>query len=386
MSNSTPMNQTSYVPVIPPSVSYGNSVSVKRLNTGYDRMLRSAKFTSEGVSFLKCAFAPPDFSVNKINGVPDTYEGNSLVKKHRLITPEKFSNGRDHYIWLAPIPGVAYLQCTVGAGVPVTATDQWIPVRYSDYDNMFGVEVTGNDSAKKVNKFRFVSNHIEIVPTVNQMQWSGSIQAWKVPIALTPRQINNTTLDEMYSYSGMESVNSTNSNQYSGPFFNGVYSGCFSESCDFEFSNIIKGLGPAVPNTVSGGTDFTQIGDGNTNGRIPGMDNSFQNLIVKISGITTDNDSALVKTWACVEYQVMSDNDLYEYQTSSPRDDLAIMAYKKLVSELPVGVCYMDNENFWRRVLGLLRGASGALSMIPGPYGAMAGGVNMITTGISELL
>lgn len=386
MSNSTPMNQSSYVPVIPPSVSYGNSVSVKRLNTGYERMLRSAKFTPEGVSFLKCAFAPPDFAVNKINGVPDTYEGNSLVKKHRLITPEKFENGRDHYIWLAPIPGVAYLECRVGAGAPVTATDQWTPVRYSDYDSMFGVEVTGNDSAKKVNKFRFVSNHIEIVPTVNQMQWSGSIQAWKVPIALTPRQINNNTLDEMYSYSGMESVNSTNSNQYSGPFFNGIYAGCFSESCDFEFSNVIKGLGPAVPNTVSGGTDFTQIGTGGTNGRIPGMDNSFQNMIVKISGITTDNDSALVKTWACVEYQVMADNDLYEYQTSSPRDDLAIMAYKKLVSELPVGVCYMDNENFWRRVLGLLRGVSGALSVVPGPYGAMAGGVNMITSGISELL
>jgi hypothetical protein len=344
-------------------------------------MLRSAKFTSEGVSFLKCAFAPPDFAVNKINGVPDSYEGNSLVKKHRLITPETFSNGRDHYIWLAPIPGVAYLQCTVGAGSPVTATDQWVPVYYSDYINMFGSESTGNDSADKVNKFRFVSNHLEIVPTVNQMQWSGSIQAWKVSTALTTRQTPSSSNDEMYAFTGMQSVNSTNSNQYSGPFFNGVYSGCFSENCEFNFCNVIEGLGPAVPNTISAGTDFTQI-----LGRIPGMDNGFQSLIVKISGITTDNDSALVKTWACVEYQVQAGTDLYEYQTCSPRDDLAVMAYKKLVSELPVGVCYMDNENFWRRVLALLKGASGALSFLPGPYGAVAGGVNLITTGISELL
>jgi len=40
----------------------------------------------------------------------------------------------------------------------------------------------------------------------------------------------------------------------------------------------------------------------------------------------------------------------------SPSDPVALAAYKKLISELPVGVCYMDNENFWRRVLNLLKG------------------------------
>lgn len=378
---SAPIHTSSYVPMIPPSVSYGNSAGVARMNAGYQKMLQNAKYTSEGVSFLKCAFAPPDFSVNKVSGVPDTYEGNSLVKKHRLITPDTFEQGRDHYIWLAPIPGVAYLSLVVGAGAPVTATDQWNPVYYSDYTNMFGTQTNGQDSADKVTKFRFVSNHIEIVPTVNQMQWSGSIQAFKVPVSLQTRQTPSNVNSEFYSFTGMQAVNSTNSNQYSGPFFNGLYAGCFSANCDFDFNNVIEGLGPAVPNTVSAGTDFTQI-----LGRIPGLDNGFESMIIKISGITTDNDAALIKTWACVEYQVQAGTDLYEYQTMSPCDPVALAAYKKLISELPVGVCYMDNENFWRRVLNLLKGVSGTLSILPGPYGAVASGVNLITTGISELL
>jgi len=29
------------------------------MNAGYQKMLQNAKYTSEGVSFLKCAFAPP---------------------------------------------------------------------------------------------------------------------------------------------------------------------------------------------------------------------------------------------------------------------------------------------------------------------------------------
>lgn len=375
------MHTSSYVPMIPPSVSNGNSTAVARLNTGYRRMLNTPKLSTEGVSFLKCAFAPPDFSVNKISGVPDKYEGNSLVKKHRLINPETFDAVRDYYFWLAPIPGVAYLKTNVAAGTPLIQSTTWTPVYYSDYDNMFGVEEHGYDSANKVTKFRFVSNHIEMVPTVNQMEWSGSIQAFKIPATLNVRQLASDSNRDLYSIMGLQACNSTNSNQYSGPFFNGLYSGCFSSNCDFTFQQVLEGLGPSIPTTVYAETDFTQIIS-----RIPGMDNGFESLIVKISGVTSTKNAALFKTWSCVEYQVQAGTDLYEYQTESPCDEAAIAAYKKLISELPVGVCYMDNENFWRRVLNILRGVSGALSFVPGPYGAVASGVNTITNGISELL
>lgn len=366
--------------MIPPSVSHGNSMDVMRLNQGYRNALRRNKLTSDGLSFLKCAFAPPDFSVNKIAGVPDTYEGNSLVMKHRLIGPDTFASGRDYYIWLAPIPGVAYLQLQVAAGAPVTSTDQWTVVRYSDYNSMFGTNATGSDSADQVTQFRYVSNHIELVPTVNQMQWSGSIQAFKVPAQLGPRTKPGMSPEDLYSVTGLQSVNSTNSNQYCGPFFNGVYSGCYSANCKFDFTKIIEGLGPATPTTVDPTGDFTQIA-----GRIPGFDNAFESLIVKVSGLTS-NCTAIVKTWACVEYQVMAGTQLYQFQTASCSDPTAMEVYKKLIAELPIGVGFMDNENFWRRVLNLIKGISGGLSFIPGPYGAVASGVNMVTTGIEQLL
>lgn len=378
---SSPIHTSSYVPMIPPSVSNGNSTSIARLNTGYQQMLTRSKFTPEGVSFLKCAFAPPDFSVNKISGVPDEYEGNSLVKKHRLINPETFGNSKDYYYWLAPIPGVAYLKTSVAAGTPIVPATVWTPVYYSDFSNMFGTDTKGYKCADKVTKFRFVSNHIEMVPTVNQMEWSGSIQAFKIPASLVVRQLHTDSNQDLYSIMGLQAANSTNSNQYSGPFFNGLYSGCFSSNCDFTFQQVIEGLGPTIPTTIYPETDFTQI-----DGHIPGLDNGFESLLIKVSGITSDKNAALFKTWACVEYQVQAGTDLFEFQSESPCDPVALAAYKKLISELPVGVCYMDNENFWRRVLNILRGVSGALSFVPGPYGAVASGVNTITNGIAELL
>lgn len=381
--NSTPVTSSSYVPMIPPSISHGNSAGITRMSTGVSNMMKSAKFTPDGIAFLKCAFAPPDFSVNKIGGVPDTYEGNSLVKKHRLITPTTFANNKDYYIWLAPIPGVSYLIAEVAAGAPVVETTKFTPVYYSDYNSMFGTNTDGTESSKIVTKYRFVSNHIELVPTVNQMQWSGSIQCFKIPCTLQVRQghVVGAGTNEIYSITGLEACNSTNSSQYSGPFFNGVYSGCYSQNCDFEFQPIIEGLGPAVPRNVEANYDFGQI-----DGRIPGLDNGFECLIVKISGISTNQDAALIKTWACVEYQVQPGNSLYEFTTASPCDPVALVAYRKLIYELPIGVSYMDNESFWRRILQILKNVSGGLSMIPGPYGAVAGGVNMITTGISDLL
>lgn len=381
--NSSPMTSSSYLPAIPPSVSHGNSFGINRVNAGVSNMMKSSKFTPDGIAFLKCAFAPPDFSVNRIQGVPDSFEGNSLVKKHRLITPTTFSNNRDYYIWLAPIPGVSYLIADVAAGSPIVETTQFEPVYYSDYDSMFGSNTDGTDSSNIVTKYRFVSNHIELVPTVNQMQWSGSIQAFKIPTTLQVRQghVVGAGTNEIYAITGLQACNSTNSSQYSGPFFNGVYTGCYSQNCEFNFQPIIEGLGPRTPRNVEAAYDFGQI-----DGRIPGMDNEFESMIVKISGITTNQDAALIKTWACVEYQVQPGNSLYEFQTASPVDPVALAAYRKIISELPVGVSFIDNESFWRRVLQIIKNISGGLSVIPGPYGAVAGGVNLITTGINDLL
>lgn len=42
------------------------------------------RLTNDGLAFLKCAFAPPDFSDTQVRGIPDNYRGKTLLKKHRL--------------------------------------------------------------------------------------------------------------------------------------------------------------------------------------------------------------------------------------------------------------------------------------------------------------
>jgi hypothetical protein len=57
-----------------------------------------------------------------------------------------------------------------------------------------------------------------------------------------------------------------------------------------------------------------------------------------------------------------------------------------VILQLPVGVSFLENGDFWKRVLGIIKNISGALSVLPGPYGAISSGVNMMATGIDSLV
>jgi len=54
--------------------------------------------------------------------------------------------------------------------------------------------------------------------------------------------------------------------------------------------------------------------------------------------------------------------------------------------DLPVGVPFEENENFWNRVLRIIQMVSGATSLIPGPYGQISRGVNLLSGGALSLL
>lgn len=333
-----------------------------------------------GMAFLKCAFAPPDFSGSNVSGYPDSYSGLSLVKKHRLTQTRTMTASTDRYFLLAPIPGIAYCFLDKTANSAVTANDNWTAVTYPDYNSLFsGSSVT----ADVVTDFRYISNHIEIIPTVNQMTWTGGIQVMKCQVSMSIRPNNLAgPPDNLFTITGLQAVNGFgNANQFSGPFINGLYSGAYASDSSRDFSRIIEGI-TTMPDTIVTG-DFTQI---NTIA-FPGLDNTFESVIVKISGIGTNtNNSFMIKTWACVEYKVVVGSVLYEYQSLSPCDPVALELYRKIVALLPIAVTYMENENFWTRVLSIIRRVSGAMSVVPGPYGLMAGGVNAISTGLEQLV
>lgn len=345
--------------------------------------LSHPKLTPEGMAFLKCAFAPPDFANSSIRGVPDKFEGRSLVKKHRLISPTTVAASVDTYYILAPVPGMAFFRATVAANSPILPSTVFTGVPYSDFQQLFSL-TEGRDAADIVTKFRFVSNHFELVPTVNAMTWTGNVQSWKMPLSIQVRTIlGASSANNLYSVSGLNGCNSTQSDQYTGPFNLGVYTAAYSTGSQFTFNPIIENQ-LSLPNSIAAG-DFGQLNT-TQNFCIPGLDSQFDSLVVKISGVGDNaTNTAIIKTWACVEYQVLPNTTLYEYTSISPCDELAIQIYKQIINELPVGVAFVDNENFWRRVLDIIRRTTGALSVIPGPYGAAFGGANAIASAIQDL-
>jgi len=363
--------------------------------TAYNQTVKSmvragrATITEDGMSFLKCAFAPPDFANSNVRGVPDDYQGKSLVKKHRMVASQAFSTAStDYYFLVLPVPGYAYWLATVSSGSPLIATTIFNGVPYADCGTLFNSSSNaGTSTADIVDKFRFVSNHFELVPTTNQMTWSGNVQSWKFPSTLFLRQNNLTTGAEagnIWSISGLQSLNATNADQYTGPFNLGVYAGAYNTGASFDFSQIIEYVTavPSTPSTFLG--DFGQL-NASTNG-FTGFDNQFESMVIKVSGMGTNvGNTAIVKSWSCVEYQAIPGSGYYEFQTLSSCDKVALDLYRKIINQLPPGVSFVDNESFWQRVLQIIRQVSGGMSFIPGPYGMAAGGVNKISDALEQM-
>lgn len=344
----------------------------KAADTGLRRLRRANRqgMSDAGIAFLKCAFAPPDFQANSVSGIPDDFRGATLTKKHRSVGTFQFSTGNDYYFALIPSPGICYYLAVVAAGTPILANTVFNAVYYSDYQTLFGS--TTNQTANQVNRYRFVSNHFELIPTINQMTWSGSIQAWKAPIQMVERPAGATTSD-LFTVTGLNGANTTIANQYSGPFIMGLYTGCYNNGATYSFCDVYEALF-SIPNVVSA-ADFGQLVPSVS---IPGIDNNFESMFIKVSGITA-SETAILKTWACVEYQVISTSSLYEYQSLSPHDPLALELYREIISNLPVGVPFEENEGFWQRVLRIVNQLSRGASLLPGAPGLFASGLSLMT-------
>lgn len=347
----------------------------------------SGSLSKSGMSFLKCAFAPPDFAVEDVRGVPDEFNGLSLIKRHRLVFPFNFNVANtDYYFILAPIPGYAFFYWSGTAGTPPSNTSQWIGITYADSATLFASPSTAADV---VSDFRYVSNHIEFIPTVNQMQWSGSLQVMRAKLSMAIRSSQGTTGAEasnIISVNGINAVqNFGNASQYTAPLINGLYAAAYNTNSNFAFSQVQEEL-PSIPTTLQiGWGDYGQLmGSGSI--PTPGLDNNFDSIMIKVSSMGTNTtNSVIIKTWACVEYKVVTGAILYEYQTLSPTDELAMKYYRRIVSQLPTGVGYMDNEGFWERVLKIIKTITKTGSFLPGPYGAVAQGADMIVNGIEAL-
>jgi len=345
---------------------------LKRIGISVPRLSNTA------MGFFKCAFAPPDFNNTGFAGVPDAFRGKSLVKKHKYVSQQTLTANTDVYYLLLPIPGSAFYSVNAGAvGTAIVQGSVFNAISYSDRASLFGAG--SSNTADVVDSFRYLSNHIEIIPTCNATQWGGSITAWKAPIKV---QLAGNAGAGLWSITGLQACNAQNPECYTGPFNQGLYAGCFNESSDWSFASVVEGV-VNIPNGAPAGGEFGQIA---TASAFPGYDNNFEALIVKISNPLGSANSCIVKTWSCVEYKVQPGTGLYEYATVSPKEEHNVMAlYKEITMSLPVGVSFLDNDTFWQRVLGIVRGLTKAGTALPGPYGMVSGGANMIAEGINSL-
>jgi hypothetical protein len=340
---------------------------------GKPKFVGPNRISQAGLGFLKCAFAPPDFQNTQVQGVPDSYRGQSLLKKHKYTGSIVLSANTDYYIILAPTPGIAYYAATTAPGVPVTQFTQFFAVAYSDFTTLFTNSI--DTTTENVEAFRYVSNHFELIPTTNEMTWSGAVSTYKTPMKFVTRSGGVNTAD-MWAINGIEGCNADNMPQYTGPFKAGVFTGCYSASAEFPFSEIRDNI-YNVPN-VTGLPDFGQFYYVGSTGHFTGFDNSFETSVIKIQGLTT-NCTAIFKTWACVDYQCRAGSVLNEYQVASPPcDEYALSIYREIVISLPIGVSYYENADFWQRVLAIMKSITGMASFVPGPYGMIAKGVNML--------
>lgn len=328
--------------------------------------------TADGLAFLKCAFAAPDFESEAVAGVPDQFFGRTITKRHRYTNAwTQPADGSHEYIMILPTPGVAFWSCS-SATFP-DKTTQWIPEYYSDAATLFPVD----NEAAICERFRTISNCFELICTSNATQWNGSITTWKFPVALTADEDVTGGSGRAMSYTirGLQSTGAIGPNNFCTPSNMGLYTIATHANPSWDFRPILTGL-PGVPGIV-GTHDYGQL-----YGRVIGF-GDMEGMVVKISAPST---SFIFKAWSCVEYQVNTGNNIYDYTRSSPSfDPKALETYRIICSQIPLAVDYFHNEDFWQRVLKLYMQATSLGSFIPGPIGQVSSGLNMVGQGAAGL-
>lgn len=342
--------------------------------------------TNDGMSFLKCAFASPDFNIDPGKGIPDRYNGRTVSIKDCHTTSLAFAPNKDTYICILPVPGYAYFKAEVDIGSdPTTLAGYSFPT----YPTNFGTNSQASKdlvplmSVNNFTKFRYASLACGLYPTSNQMQFAGAVSLWKANINLQRRlgevvigpALTDTSRNGTFSYvSGTNSIkNLIPRDNYTESFIKGVYALSSDSTGDFEWSDFEYAGAYLDPDN-----GFFEVDSGSLERPLTGLGN-MEALIIKVTTPTGAVNTAALKTWNCMELQVSTSSGLYQFSHASPSyDPIALNAYMSIRNELPVAVPCAMNAQFWARVLNILRGLTNMATHIPGPVGLIATGVHQL--------
>jgi len=321
---------------------------------------------------MKCTTSPNDMEMDTFQGIPDTYDGRVLSKKCTLTQALPFTPSAtlDSFILLLPTPGVAFWYAQTNPAIPA-ANFTLTPVYYDGFGTLFppGLEDT------VVDEFRLASNVIEIVPTVNSMTWAGAIEVFKGPVSMSPYDDTGSGAIGL-KVVGLEAM-LTVKPQSVMPFNHGCYAVTAPLSDTYPFIPIAKALTSAdvYAGTGVGGAVVTFGGGQNLIGF-----GTQEAVFIKLpAGTSTTSNTAIVRTWSCVEYQLNSHSAFYDFASQSPcHDPIALALVREFIHTHPTAVPYYDNASFWSNFLAWVGTVSGALKVVPGLVGEVAGITNLV--------
>lgn len=350
-----------------------------------------------GINFLKCAYASPDFAIDPGMGIPDNYDNLALMRKDVFTNTVTFANtgaaGTDTWILLLPTPGVAYWQTTTAAGSFPTQSSVWTPQYNASFNTLFGAPTVQTadaptnpvERATNVTKYRYASNTIEITPTSNFTQFAGSITVWKLPVGIEDAgQAFGTGTGQTTSLQkvlvGLEGLTRVAPDNKPFKFLDGAYSMAVNTESEWPFESIMSGI-TRIPGVGQGATTNSTFGQ--FQGDIVGLGH-LQTVVMRVSTPPAAINSAIIKTWSCLEYQPNPGSAFYEFAgTSPPLDPYALKLYRDIALKIPVAVTVMENDGFWSdRVMPIVRGfvrAGRVVGMAVPQVGAFVSGVDALS-------
>jgi hypothetical protein len=375
--------------------------------------MRGPQLSPAGVNFLKCAYASPDFNIDPGQGIPDLFNGKSLGRKDVISAPIAFTANTDTYLVVMPTPGVAYWTFSVAAGTALTSANTVLtPVLYPGFDTLFGAAATGQaERSTNVTAFRYASMTAGLYPTSNMMQFAGSIQVWKVPIRYTEevrrRALQTTPVSSvdftLPALAGFEGIGRVSNDNYSESFIKGCYTLSTNNGDDFEFREITDGIQSlpggvgATAGDVTGTSMFGSLRlDTSTQSTPAGIPagvgpvffgfGEMDSIIIKVTSPTGAVNSAIFKTWACLEMKPNANSALYQYAGHSPdHDSNAIEMYRQVARRLPMAVPCEKNADFWLFVRNIIKSLAAVASYVPGPIGLVGAGIGGAIAGIEAM-
>lgn len=359
--------------------------------------------SSTSQDFIKAATCAPDNDLAP--RIPDGSGAKTFTQKFSRQTAISCPAGYTTLIVCTPtIPMACYsVSYPSGSFVP---TAGFYPALYSagetyvetktEFPEWYAVTPPGGFSSTttSVDGGRFTSLSAELKSTNNSLTQYGVITCAKTPLMLANQPNGATTVtgivaDSVYSITGVNALvnESVTTGGYMAPVKDGAYAVSMSNiggAGQFPFSPCFDNANESTTILASVSTNpQAQMGFKG----IPILwDNNFDSIVFRVIVPKSVADQGFIlKNWASVEWKCVYGSFLYGLAQHPPaRDERAFRLYSTIQDNLPTAVPANMNPDFWKSVLSMIKPISGMASMIPGPIGAIAGGVHAVSTLLSS--